>query len=134
MKYILFFAGVVLFQVMSTAYGNKEYMLACAKELGISEATLSEGPEKNKGKPEFRCFAACIMKKDGSLDANNKINESKLRENTAKYFGDKTDDIMKAGSECAEKSKAITNECDFVNAVDLCILEKIPDLPKFFKG
>lgn len=28
-----------------------------------------------------------------------------MRENTAKYFGDKTDDIMKAGSECAEKCK-----------------------------
>ncbi|XP_051164557.1 uncharacterized protein LOC127283609 [Leptopilina boulardi] len=130
MKYVLFFAGVVLFQMMSTVHGNKEMFLACAKELGISEAALKEGPGKNMKKPEFRCIHACVMKKDGSLEAGNKLNLDKMRENAPKHLGDKADAMINAATECAETSKNITDECDFVNELFHCIFEKIPDLKK----
>ncbi|XP_043476905.1 uncharacterized protein LOC122507947 [Leptopilina heterotoma] len=132
MKYVLFFSGVVLFQMISTAYGSKEFALACAKELGIPEATLKEGPQANMGKPEFRCFVACVMKKDGTLEPGNKINAAVMKAHTAEHFGGKADAVFAAGAECAEQSKGIADECDFVNAINKCIFAKIPDIGKHF--
>ncbi|XP_051153819.1 uncharacterized protein LOC127277045 [Leptopilina boulardi] len=134
MKCVLFFAGIVLFQMISTAYGKKEFFNECAKELGITEAALKEAREQKKDKPEFRCLGACMLKKIGELEEGNKMNWDKVEENASKHFGDKSNDIVKVKQECVEESKAIADECDFVKAVHKCLFEKIPDMRKYMKG
>ncbi|XP_043467860.1 uncharacterized protein LOC122502055 [Leptopilina heterotoma] len=134
MKFMLCFAVVVLFQMISSAYGSKAQFRECVKELGIPEDKLAEGRKKATNIPELRCLGACLMKKKGELEAGNKMNWDKVRENSVKYFKDNTDKVVQARQECAEQSKAITDECNFVNEMQKCTAVKIKDLRKLIKA
>ncbi|XP_051154417.1 uncharacterized protein LOC127277367 [Leptopilina boulardi] len=133
MKYTIFFAGVVLFQLMSIALcDHKKLVLECAKELGITEAMLKLGHDKNLSNPKFRCFDACLMKKDGSLEPGNKVNHEKLLSHAKQFYGDKFDAVIKALIECDKAQKAIADECDYINAIYACVVKKVPNIPDYF--
>ncbi|XP_043476906.1 uncharacterized protein LOC122507948 [Leptopilina heterotoma] len=133
MKYLLYFAGVVLFQMINTAYGDKQIMLACANELGIPTDMLKNGLKANMGKPEFRCFYACVFKKDGILEPGNTINTAVLKTKASEHVGPNIDQVVQAGVDCGAQYKDTADECDFFNNVVTCFISKVPDIRKMLK-
>ncbi|XP_033208637.1 general odorant-binding protein 19d-like [Belonocnema kinseyi] len=132
MKFVLFIAGVVLLQVTGSQchHPPPPEFLECAKEAGISEDMLKDGPVAHKGQPEFKCLTACMMKKKGELEAGNTINLDKLKANRPPKYADKFAEMDNADQECADTAKGNTDECDFANAFKECLHTKFPIGPK----
>ncbi|XP_043476907.1 general odorant-binding protein 72 [Leptopilina heterotoma] len=131
MKFVLFFVGIMLHQLMGADADRKEHFKACAQELKITKDMMKEAREtKTFDKPEFKCLSACVAKRAGILEPGNKYNMDKVKDMVNKKFPDKAADIIKAKEECVAGAKGIADECDFARSIDSCFFKKIPDMRK----